>query len=294
MPNLYVTPTEIKMAMPDAIRSTTSTYDALLRQLAERMSRLVDIHCGRLFYPQYAVRCFHGDGGTELWVPDLLSITLIEYSKDNGYTYTAMTSADYIATVAGDVNSKRSYTQIVANVNAGAAISYFPAGQNSIRITGVWGFAEDRDEAWEDSGVDLAVNYTAGGATLTVVDITVNDRWAIAAAFQAGKLLKLDDEFLEINAVTAVEGGNDTITVVGARNGTTAANHTTSDSVYLWRVAEPVKQACLIQSVRAMERGLQGYGDIRATPEIGVLLYTKGMDTEATKLLEGYRWYGEG
>ena len=47
--NLYATPTEIKAVMPDSIRSTTTTYDSLLYKLAERISRMIDRHCGRSF-----------------------------------------------------------------------------------------------------------------------------------------------------------------------------------------------------------------------------------------------------
>ena len=40
--NNYVTAHEIKQAMPDGIRETTTAYDDLLYRLAERVSRMID------------------------------------------------------------------------------------------------------------------------------------------------------------------------------------------------------------------------------------------------------------
>ena len=47
--------------------------------------------------------------------------------------------------------------------------------------------------------------------------------------------------------------------------------------------------AAIIQAVRQMERGFQGFGDARATPEIGQLFFIKAMDPEAASLLVPYR-----
>lgn len=284
MANIYVTPTEIKAAMPEAIRSVTTAYDNILSALAERISRLVDNYCQRVFFPRVATRYFNGSGTTELWIPDLLEITSVSYSEDDGETYTALTSSDYYATVAGDFNSQQSYTQLIINVNSDT-LSYWPTGQRSIKIVGVWAYAEDRDTVWEDSTDTVEDNpLTAAGTTITVNDDDGANQWGVTPRFAAGQVLRIESEILELTAK-----GSNTLTVLRSRNGSTAAQHAQNTQIDIWRPPEPIKQATIIQAVRQMERGLQGFSDARATPEIGQMMWIKRLDPEAETLLMTYR-----
>lgn len=285
MPNCHITPTEIKAAMPDGLRTYTTKYDGLLMRLAGMISQHVDRRCRRVFSPWYGARSFNGSGDEQLWVPDLLALVSVELSQDAGATYTALAATDYIATVGGDYNDRRAYTMLVLDDNGD--YSDWNKGQRSVRITGWWGYADDRDAAWEDTGLVLAGNYTAGGTTLSVADASLKDTWGIETALHAGRLARVDDEAFEVTGITGGGTGNDSVVVVGARNGTTAANHSTSDRVSIWRAPEPVRQACIIQAVRQLERGLQGFGDARATPETGELFFIKALDPEAEGLLRG-------
>lgn len=283
MPNNYTTPDEIRAAVPDGIRQTTTKYDAIMYQLATRISRFFDHKTGRVFYPQYQVRHYHGDGSTELWIDDLIELTTIEYSKDNGLTYTAYTSDDYWLTVAGDDNSKKSYTLIKANVNTAAAISYFPAGQRSIKITGYWGYCEDRDEVFEASGDTVQSNPLSDSETsLTVSDADGLNLWSVAPRFQLGSMIKIETEYIEI---TGIDATDNKLTIVRGRNGTTAAAHVQATPITVWRPPEPVAQAAIIQAVRQMERGFQGFSDARATVDIGQLFYMREIDPEAASYL---------
>lgn len=290
MPNCYVTPGEIKMAMPDGLNVYTVKYDGLLMRLAMTLSRFVDQRCRRVFYPTYETRYFAGPKmapRNELWVPDLLSVTTISISEDNGATYTDLAATDWIDTVGGDYNDPRSATMVVLDANGD--YTSWPSGQRAVKIAGWWGYADNRDEAWEDSGIDLAGNYTAGAAALTVASASVLDAWEVTTALQAGRLIRVDDEVFEVTGITGGGSGSDSVRVVGARNGTTAAAHTTGDGILIWRAPEPVKQACIIQAVRQMERGLQGFGDSRSTPDLGQMFYLKELDPEAEALLRtGY------
>lgn len=292
MPNIYATPSEIKRAMPDGIQAGTTKYDALLLGLAERVSRFVDGFCRRVFYPSYGARYFSGPGGAqggELWVDDLIEIDAIEISEDGGTTYTALAASDTIGTVAGDLNDARSYTMLALDVNGD--YSSWPSGQRAVKISGWWGFTENRGECWDDSGLDLALAYTAGGAALTVADVSAMDRWGLETALHAGRLARVEDELFEVTGVTNnVAPVNDTASVIGARNGTAAANHDLGDGISLWRACEVIKQATIIQAVRQMERGFQGFGDARATPDLGQIMYVKALDPEVQAMLKSGRY----
>src|SRR3990167_680984 len=84
MSNLYVTPAEIKDNAPDAIRAATTKYDDVLTRMAGNASRDIDRWCRRVFYPWSGVRTFNGGGKRTLWIDDVISISQLRYSDDNG------------------------------------------------------------------------------------------------------------------------------------------------------------------------------------------------------------------
>lgn len=289
--NCYVTPTEIKEAMPDSIRSTTTSYDNLLLKLAERISRMIDRHCGRSFYPYIETRYFDGDGGTELWVPDLLEVTTAYYSTDLGRNYTAYTANDYIASSSRNINGRGSYSRLLGNLNSNAVTGYFPAGQRSVKITGIWGCTDDRNLMWEDSQDTTENNpLAAAGTSITVNDADGADRWGVTPRFQVGQLIKAGSEFIE---VTGVNTTTNTLTATRGMNGSTAAIQAQNTTIYIWRAPADVKQAAIIQSVRALERGFQGFGDTRANADLGQMFQMKQLDPEAQMLLAPFVWFGD-
>jgi hypothetical protein len=290
--NLYATPHEIKQAMPDGIRETSTQYDDLLYRLAQRVSRMIDRHCGRTFFPYVDTRYFEGDGGTELWIPDVLEVTTAYYSVDFGRNYTAYTANDYILASSRDLNGRGSYSRMLGNLNSNAVTGYFPAGQRSVKIVGIWGCTDDRAAMWEDSQ-DTSENnpLTAAGTSVTVNDADGADAWGMTPRFQVGQMLKLGSEFVELAAINPVA---QTMTVVRGRNGSTAAIQAQNTAIYIWRPPADVKQAAIIQAVRGMQRGFQGFADTRATPELGnVMLQMKQMDPEAQMLLQPFVWMGD-
>lgn len=291
MPNLYVTPLELKAAMPDAFRATTIKYDAIIMRLAGEVSRWIDQECKRVFYPSLATRYFSGSGALTMAIPDLISITSVSTSADYGLTYTALSASDYYGIVdggeGGRYNSAKSYNTLEVNLNS-SAIGYWPIGQRMVKIVGVWGYADDRDSCFELTGDTVQDNpLTSGAVTLTLTDIDAKDNYGAFERIQPGNLLRVESEYIEA-ALTANVSAN-TIGVLRGRNGTTAASHVKTTPVYVWRVPEPVKQAAVIQATRELQRGLQGFGDARANPELGELIFFKSIDPEAAAKLAPYR-----
>jgi len=295
MANAYITDQEVYDALPDGIRPSTTKYDSLVLQLCERVSRAIDRHCKTHFYPILKERYFDGSGTSEMWIPDLLGleeVTSIAVSNDNGVNYTALAATDYYLTRAGDYNTLWAYNKLVVNISTGN-YSFFYGGQRSIRIKGTWCTHDNRAEAWEDSldEVENAPSIAAAVTALTVNDVDGPTGWGYSPRFAVGNIIRMKTEFCEVGAVDTV---GQVATIVRGRNGTTADIHLQNIQIDVWRPPFPVKQAAIIQAVRQMERGFQGFGDARATPEIGQLFYIKSMDPEAAALLAPYRPTGVG
>lgn len=287
MPNLYATLEELRAGMPQSLGKGDTKLDPVLFNLANTVSRWVDNYCKRQFYPYLQTRRFSlAHSSTDLRVPDLLSITSVEYSDDDGVTYTTLTTSDYIATVERDENGLESYTVLVLTVNG--TLAWWPTGQRSVRIVGVWGYAEDRNTCWLSTGDTVQNNPLAsGGTSLQVGNLAGADVYGVAPRFSPGQLLRIESEYLE-TTLTRDETAN-TLTVLRARNGTTAAAHVQTTAIDVWQAPEPVRRATVIQAVRQMQRGLSAFGDARATPEIGQLFFLKQIDPEAQALLMPYR-----
>lgn len=286
MPNLYATPAEVKAQIPDAIRAAVTKYDQTLVNLLSQVSRWIDEECKRVFYPTLATRRFWGSGTRELWVPDLFSITSVEISWDYGNTYTALSADDYIATVAGDENNPRSWTLLLVNWNS-QALSYWPTGQRAVRIVGGWGRTDNRDRAWQSTGDTVQDDpLTSGASVLTVGDVDGLDIYGALARFQGGQLLQIGSEYLETSL--AIDTDAQTIGVTRGCNGSTAAEHAKDTAIGVWRAPEPVRDACIIQTVRQLMRGMQGFSDARAQPDVGQMFWFKAFDPEAARKLQDY------
>lgn len=91
----------------------------------------------------------------------------------------------------------------------------------AIAVTGITGYRRYYADAWQNTAT-LAAN-----ANTSVTTVTVSD----ASAFSVGALLRINDEFLEL---TDVGTDTDTLTVVRGARGSTAASHTSGDTVEVW------------------------------------------------------------
>lgn len=279
--NLYITPDEIKAAAPDLIRSSTTKYDDPLYNRCVDVSRAIDQRCKRFFYPLLATRYFSGSGKGVLWVPDLISVTSISVSDDNGDTYEDLAETDYFLAVAEDFDKLCSYNTIVMNKNGDYSVFY--KGQRSVKIVGVWGYTDDRHQAWEDSGLTLAADMASGAGSFTVADGDAEDQFGLGVALQMGRLIKVGTEYLFVKAVNV---DNNTITVIGARNGSTAAAHSSGDTIYIWRPPYNVVGAARITAVRDLMRAQQGYANARGAMDVGgEVRWTGRWDPEALEKL---------
>ena len=304
MPNLYVTEDEIKQVAPDAILITTTQYDKLFITLAERISRWVDNHTQRMFFPFidtrfYSVSRNRGHHGTfghhgfsddaraefeDLWIDDLIEITSVNVSDDDGANYTELAATDYIAMHGQDFNSEKSFTLLKIDQNG--TIGSWPVGQRSVKIVGTWNFTDDRSSFFEDTldaVVDAPLSDSATEVTLTDVDGL--DLHGLTPRVSPGNLLRIESEILE---VTATDTATQKATITRGVNGSVAAAHVATTQIDKFVAPQPLKQACIIQAVRQYKRGQGGFGDAVANLDMGRILIMKTLDPEALVLLQAY------
>jgi hypothetical protein len=284
MPNLYVTPEEIKISLAEGIQVTTDVYDDLLMDLCNDISRFIDEYCRRSFYPILATRYYDGQKSRDdLWIDHAIDITTVSMSDDDGSTYSDLAATDWIGTRAGYYNHPGSYNLLRMNENGN--YSYWYNGQRAVKVLGIFAFHNDRGAAWELSGdtVQNDPSISSTETSLTVADVDGANLFGKTPRFQAGQLLKIEDEIVEN---VAVNKDGDNLTIIRGRNGSTAAAHDKDTAIYIYRSPSPVRRSAVIQATIQMQRGFQGFGDARAQPEIGQLFFIKKLDPQAQAMLD--------
>ncbi|MGB1285114.1 MAG: hypothetical protein ACPG7F_01160 [Aggregatilineales bacterium] len=127
----------------------------------------------------------------------------------------------------------------------------------TIRITGVWGYHEDYANAWENEDT-LQADITASATSLAVADVDGSDTWGETPRLSAGNLLKVNDEIM---LVTATDTAADTAAVRRGMQGTTAAAHTSGDTVSVWQL-DTALRLMVARQVAAQYAKQGGYTDM--------------------------------
>jgi hypothetical protein len=277
----YVTVEEIKRSIPDALGAGTS-YDNALVYYCNRASRLLDQLTNRQFWPETATRYYDGTGWTDLWIDDLLAITSVSISEDQGATWTALATADYLK-LGGEMLRYDATPYAMLRLDAyNGDYSNWYRGPRTCKVVGIWGWHDEYATAWEDSTdtVEDAAGMLAGATTITVNDYDGADYYGMTPRFQEGQLLLIGSEQFIVRAAQT-----NTLTVTGAQHGTTAAVHAKEAPIYIWRPAEIIRMAATAQATRWFKRGQQAFQDTGAIAELGQLTYTQKLDPDIVTML---------
>lgn len=278
----YATVNELKRVAPDMFASSTS-YDNALAEALTRASRLIDKLCNRQFYPEAKTIYLNGPGSRDLWIPDLLEITSVSISDDDGSTHTALVAADYLKLGGDNVEYDKLPYSLLRLDDHNGDYAYWYAGLRTAKIVGIWGYHDDYTNAWEDSQDTVENAPLASGATsITVNDADGADLDGVTPRFQVGQLLLIETEQFRARATNTA---TNIVTVTGAQHGTTAASHAQNKAIYRWRPTAIVQQATIMQALRWFKRGQQAFTDTGGVVELGTLLYTKKLDPEIETML---------
>ena len=230
--NLYVSLNSFKSALgQQGSAQTDERDDAFLRHL-DAISRGIESACDRYFYPYTATKTFDTDGRSEFWFPpyaDLLIATAVTVDNNSAGTFAiALVEGTDYRLLPYDRTCKRAIRLRPTSTLLGA----FPGVEYSLRVAGRWGYTDETELVTTTTEV---LDASETGVDFTVAEPLVS----------AGDTIVIDSEDMY---VSAAQGG--TLTVTRAVNGTTAATHLTSASVYRRRYERDIEEATLFQAVR--------------------------------------------
>lgn len=118
--------------------------------------------------------------------------------------------------------------------------------KGAVSVQGFWGFHSNYDQAFADSlDTVLDAPLSAGATQIHVADVDGITEDLIEPRFQAGQLLRIDDELMLLLKTQSKATADDILTVKRGYNGSTAAQHIAGSPVKIFRPEESIVQACL-------------------------------------------------
>ena len=212
--------------------------DTLLKSLCTRASRIWEMATRqRYFYPRSEERLYDHPAITSVLELDDDLLEMTTFTTENGDTEIA--SADYYL-MCGKSYNLTPYNRIVLKTN-GTQTNLFYSGtvQRANSVTGIWGYHEDWDNAWQDSQdtVQNSTQIAAAGTSLTVTDADGVNLLGVTPRFKVDTILKIEDEYLY---VTAKNTSTNVLTVLRGVNGTTAAAHANATTIYTYHMQDEI------------------------------------------------------
>ena len=143
-----------------------------------------------------------------------------------------------------------------------------------LTITGTWGWHADWDNAFVATGTLLA-EYNA---TVTTIVLSAGQ----GVLFSAGNMILIDNEYLEITAVTT-----DTLTVIRGVNGSTAAIHLILAPVSILSIPDDIQRATARQVSGLYAR--RGSFSVQTLTQLGLVQYPQDLLLELENTIASYR-----
>ena len=234
--NGYVTLAQFK-ANHGAIASTDTTNDAVIERIIESASRWLDDNSGHTFYPRVEARVYdYGDPYLLTLDDDLLEVISITNGDDS-----TLASTEYNLLPTNYTPYRK--IKIKASSVYYWTVDSYSNTEQVITVNGYWGFHNRySQEGWKlITTLNEATGITASELTFTVTAGT---------NLEAGQVIKIDTEIMTLATVST----NDVTVIERWDNGSTAATHAQSASVYAWRPMPGARAACYDLAVNMYHR----------------------------------------
>lgn len=245
--NVYATLDQVKEYLKPESQQQPGRDDNRLRQFCVEASRMFDLFCQngcstkRFFYPVVASRVYDHPvetvdvsgvaTGLDLLVlrDDILEIDTL--TTENGATL--IDPSDFALELYPDGRNGPPYNAIrLTGDGTVTAFSYSGTKIRANTVVGTWGWHNDWERAWLDSGDTLAVAISDSDTQLSVADVMGIDDDGVSPRIHNMHTIKIGDEMMFVKSVDPVEN---TLTVKRGINGATAVAHSQDAVIYTYK-----------------------------------------------------------
>ncbi len=276
--NLYANLSQLKALLD----MTPTTHDATLMRILEQSSRQIDNYVERYFYIWEGTKYYDGAAINLFLDDDVQTITTLTVDADGDNTYESTYTVDMNSpTSAPDVfaypANKTPKTRLEANPS-GAYGNFAPGQRKAVCVVGTFGHGNDYP------GSNIVSTGTVLASDMVAIDVALTP--STGTLLYAGMTLRIDSEQLFI---TQMGSTSSTAAIQRALNGTVAAVHTSSTTIYAYQYPEPIVQSCLVQTIRAWKRRESAYQTSVTSPDMGTTIVYRGLDPDVKETIKQYR-----
>lgn len=268
--NGYTTLADVKSLLKIEVEDFSD--DAVIDSLIEQASRFCDDTTGRRFFPSIETHKFDVPEGRAIWFDDdLLAVITVTNGDD-----TTLASTEYILEPANI------YPKYVIALTQATTYYWEDDDDNNteqvIDINAWWGFRQD----YSKRGWVLGTTLNEGGVlNATDTTFTVTSR----AKFKIGQVIKIENEMMIVSGMNA----SDLTVMARGDNGSTAATHADTTSVYIWSVEPDIVLATqMIAKNFYHNRFGQNTSAVATVTAAGLILAPEDIPASALKILQRY------
>ena len=274
--NGYCTLADFKryITAPGQTLSSDSYDDDVINDMIETASRRIDNLTGRAFYPSIQTKSYDIPRENKLWFQDDL-LEVISFLNGDG---TTIASTEY---VLEPLNLYPKYALHLSDVTSTIYVTDSNASSEAVLdLSAFWGYHDQyATRAWRVAG-------TLSAAWASTTTLTASLTAGHILDTHGGQVVKINNELL--NTVSVV---GDTLQVfMRGDNGSTAATHLISATVYLWTPPKDISMLAL-EIARVMYRARYGENvDVTSTmTPAGVVVTPRSLPVWAQEILRKYQ-----
>jgi len=255
------------------IDTASTSQDARIKDLIRDVSKWLEGECRTWWMPVTQTRLFDHPGDTSRLNLDQWLLGITAFTTNNGAQ--AVTDADYLLLQVRDeaTYNKRPYNVIVMRGSV-PDLLYTGTRKQANSVAGTWGY---NDDTAATGATVLNDPLAIGGLSLTVLTGTLETGW----------MLKIESEQVFVSSITT-GSPNDTVAIIRAQNGTTAAAHVATTAISRYTPPVDLEAACGMTVARMYHRGATKWTDTQGSPDAG-LLFFKELLPEAKAIIERYK-----
>lgn len=255
----YATLHQVRSYLGMAVTETAD--DGKLRDFIVRSVKSIDKRCRRRFDVRRATLSFDyplkrrermGVYSVEDFVYQMNMVADWSNSRlkldDDLLEVLTLTNGDDVEIDSDDyvLDPRRTYPKLSISLKSSSGVTWQHGDNGAVRevidLDGYWGHNPDYDEAFVDSLDTVEDNPLSNSATeLTVNDADGDAGDYTAVRFQAGHMIKIEDEFCFVRGVNAT---TNKLTVARGFHGTDGAEHAQDTIIYVYRPWGDIVMAC--------------------------------------------------
>lgn len=236
---MYTTLNAVKEQLRQESAAASPLNDAFVMECIDTVKVLIDSRTMERFAPEYTTEYYNAadvNSGGEVVVRVLWLRRGLISATEVSNAGTAVALNRLLFTPKSDRHKTRIH-RLDGDWTADSDGIY----EDAISITGLWCYRFDytRDGwLWSTDTVQTGIN--ASVTAITVADADGTDYRLRAPRFSPGQLLRIGSEFVQVRAVNT---STNTLTVIRAANGSTAAVHDAGAEIDVWQPDATIAQA---------------------------------------------------